>query len=258
MAAWRVKNPRVPDDKVQCSLVQRPTVFMSPLVQAKLKLLMEAYPHQEWCGYLQGQRLNSHFWIRDIAIPPHEERSSAHCLAEPFHTPKDTVGFLHSHHQMGAFHSGQDARTVDVNYELSITIAKRSGQSSIEYDSITTVNTICNHKVLVRTGLILVEGSYFLPIGWLVKAKENIDKPLYKRANQLPAIIQIPVPALRTTTLIKPVTIDREGNLHDRNGRFVGKNRSIKQPTSEIYYQDSQGQLFTQQDIDNIREGKRI
>jgi len=258
MAAWHVKNPRVPDDKIQCSLVQRPTVFLYPRVQEKLKLLMEAFPHQEWCGYLQGTKSSNFFWIMDITIPPHEEVSAVHCVAEPFHQPSDTIGFLHSHHQMGAFHSGQDARTVDVNYELSITIAKRAGQDRIEYDPIATAKTLCNHKVLVRTALILLEGSVFIPTGWLDIAKMKINRPLTRR-QLIPSIVQIPVPALRITMLIKPVTIDREGNLHDRNGLFVGKNKRIVSPVSrQVYYQDSQGQLFTQQDIDNIKEGKRI
>ncbi len=249
MGLWSNISTREQDlHNLRCSFVKKPIVYIHSLTQAKIEALMESYPYQEWCGYLQGIE----DLVLDIYIPPHEQASGVQCIAEPFHIPKDCIGFLHSHHSMGASHSGQDARTVDINYKLSIVVARRYGQT-IEYNALATVKTLCNHEALVQAEVRLLRTERIHTLRrWLEGAKHNIDK-----SKMQASVIQIPVPMRKTTTLVKPVTIDREGNLHDRNGLFAGRNKRTVNPVDrQVYYLDGQGQLFTQQDIDNIKEGK--
>jgi len=98
---WRVKNPANPIEQIQCSLVQPLTIYFEPIVQTELKALMGEYPDQEWCGYLVGKTVKEGILVEELSIPPHESVSSVHALAEPFHQPPNTVGFIHSHHKMG-------------------------------------------------------------------------------------------------------------------------------------------------------------
>ena len=179
---WTVK--RKPDNGVQCSLCKAPDIFIEPIPADKIRLLMEAYPHTEWVGYLVGQvnKDSGDIFVEDIVIPPHEEANGASCLAEPFHVPRvGCVGVIHSHHSMGAFHSGQDDHTVDRNFPISITIAKKS--TNLEYDAISHVTTPCGKRSLLKCPVKYVQPkSLFDRKKWLDESKENIDKGRLKMA----------------------------------------------------------------------------
>ncbi len=172
---WSVKKP---DNGVQCSLCKAPNIYIEPIPADKIRLLMEEYTHTEWIGYLVGEenRDSGDIFVEDLVIPPHEEASGATCLAKPFHIPKiGCVGVIHSHHTMGAFHSGQDDHTVDRNFPISITVAKKS--TNLEYDAISHVTTPCGKHSLLRCSVKYVQPkSLFDRKGWLEGAKKNIDE----------------------------------------------------------------------------------
>ncbi len=172
---WTVKKP---DNGVQCSLCKAPNIYMEPIPADKIRLLMEEYIHTEWIGYLVGRenKDSGDIFVEDIVIPPHEEASGASCLAEPFHIPKTgCVGVIHSHHTMGAFHSGQDDHTVDRNFNISITVAKKS--ANLEWDAISHVTTLCGKHSLLKCSVKYVQlKPLFDREKWLEQAKENIDK----------------------------------------------------------------------------------
>ena len=173
---WTVKHR--PDNGVTCSLCKAPNIFLEPVVVDKIRLLMEEYKHAEWIGYLVGKenKDSGDIFVEDIVIPPHEEANGASCLAEPFHIPKKgCVGVIHSHHSMGAFHSGQDDHTVDRNFPISITVAKKS--TNLEYDAISHLTTPCGKHTLLKCSVKYVQPRpLFDRKKWLEQAKENIDK----------------------------------------------------------------------------------
>lgn len=185
MGTWRVKSA---EENVTCSLVTTPKVILNLRVQHKLEILMREYPSQEWLGYLVGttsKKGNLH--ATDLVIPPHEEASGASAVAEPFHTPDSCVGFIHSHHSMGAFHSSTDQNHVDKNYPCSITVAKTAG--IVVYDAVSVTKTPCGKNIQAKCTVLLERiKPDFDTEAWLKEAKENIDKPIpvYKYGGYVP------------------------------------------------------------------------
>jgi len=190
---WTVKRPA--NDNVVCSLCKPPMIYIEPIPLDKIQLLLEAYPRTEWIGYLVGEenRDSGDIFIEDIVIPPHEEADSVSCLAEPFNIPKQgCIGVIHSHHSMGAFHSGQDDHTVDRNFPISITVSKRN--SNLEWDAISYAVTPCGKHTLLKCSLKYVQPKpLFDRKGWLDKAKENIDKGMRPKVVQTPSNGYVPV-----------------------------------------------------------------
>ena len=247
---WRTKTTQ-PLQNIQCSFVQKPVIHLMPLVQAKIPALMNSYPHTEWCGYLVGQPVADGYVIDDLVIPPHEASEGGYCLAEPFHEPKGCIGFLHSHHGMGAFHSGQDAMTVDKNYPISLVVANRQG---LDYAPLVNMETPCHQKFQTTAIISLITATLPLPHGWLETAITNINKPHTVKVLLLPVSIARQLPS--TTVYLKPYTVDNQGNLRDKLGHYAGKNKSILNPIDKlIYYMDEQGNYFTQKEFDYLKKG---
>ena len=171
---WEIKKKR--DDFVVCSLVNQPVVYLEPTPRQKIELLMGAYPHQEWLAYLVGSvSEKGNIFIEDISVPPHASVSGASAEAEPFYQPEKCVGIIHSHHSMGAFHSGVDRDYVDGAYPTSITVANKGGV--IEYDAVTCAKTPCGKMSQGKATVKYVAPKpLFDTETWLKEAKENIDK----------------------------------------------------------------------------------
>ena len=172
---WRVKKEDS-DGTVQCSLIKTPTVYIEPIVRHKIELLMKEYPYQEWLGYLIGKvSEKENFFVENLSVPPHKEASGASAEAEPFHKPNNCVGVIHSHHTMGAFHSGTDQNYVDKNFPISITVARKNGE--LEYDAVSHQITQCGKGITTKCSV-----KYVLPKptfdteGFLKKAKANVEK----------------------------------------------------------------------------------
>lgn len=165
------------EEEVTCSLVGEPKVLLNLTSKYKIHFLMDEYPGREWLGYLVGSiTAEGHFIIEDLTIPPHKESTYSSAEAEPFNIPGDCVGFIHSHHRMGAFHSSTDQTHVDRNYPLSITVAKGT-DGKIEYDAVSHTQTPCGKAVCIKaTVKYLSPDPTFDTEVWLKEAKENIDK----------------------------------------------------------------------------------
>uniref|UniRef100_A0A6M3KBB0 Putative prokaryotic JAB domain contining protein n=1 Tax=viral metagenome TaxID=1070528 RepID=A0A6M3KBB0_9ZZZZ len=163
--------------QITCSLIHNPVVYIESTPRAKIELLMKEYPHQEWLAYLTGRiSEKENIFVEDISIPPHKEASGASAEAEPFHTPENCVGFIHSHHTMGAFHSGIDQSHVDKNYPVSITVAKNGGNELV-YDGVSYTQTPCGKDTTLKATVKYVQPSpLFDSKKWLTEAKANIDK----------------------------------------------------------------------------------
>ena len=175
---WKVKKENNDNCHVECSLVKNPTVYIELKPRHKIELLMGKYPSQEWIGYLVGRisEKTGNYFVEDLVIPPHKEAVSAMAEAEPFHIPDKCVGIIHSHHSMGAFHSGTDKDYVDKNFPISVVVANGKGQG-FEFDTVSYHITECGKSVL-RTGTV----KYVAPLptfdteAFLDGAVANIDK----------------------------------------------------------------------------------
>jgi len=161
---------------IQCSLTKAPTIYLDSTPRQKITILMGEYTHQEWIGYLVGRLPEKdNIFVEDLVIPPHEEVSSASATAEPFHVPEHCVGVIHSHHSMGAFHSGTDQSFVDMNFPVSITVAMQGGE--LTFDAVSNRLTPCNKTITLKCLVKFVQPQpLFNKEEWLKEAKENIAK----------------------------------------------------------------------------------
>ena len=173
---WKVGKEREPT--VVCSLVKSPVIYLEPIAKAEITLLMEEYRSQEWLAYLKGRvsEETTNIFIEELSVPPHKEASGASAEAEPFHIPDDCVGIIHSHHTMGAFHSGVDQDYVDKNFPVSITVARDNGKG-LTFDAVSYRKTPCGKGVALKCTVKLVQPQpLFDRDTFLNLAKENIDK----------------------------------------------------------------------------------
>lgn len=150
--AWG--NPR--GEEVRCSLVKPKRAFLEQLPKQKIVALMSEFKSREWCGYLTGHEERGDFFIEDLIIPPHAKAGGAHAEAEPGYEPKNCIGFIHSHHSMGAFHSGTDQDYVDRNYPMSVTVARKGTNSGLEWDATSYVRTECGRRTTVEVLILVV------------------------------------------------------------------------------------------------------
>ncbi len=169
-------KPKIAEETIQCSLVNSPIIYIEATPKHKIQLLMNEYTHQEWLAYLKGRiSEKSNIFVEDISIPPHASASGGEAEAEPFHIPKDCVGVIHSHHGMGAFHSGTDQAYVDKNFPVSITVARSN--SELVYDAVSYSQTPCGKSVTTKCSVKYVQPQpTFDKDKFLKKAKGNIDK----------------------------------------------------------------------------------
>lgn len=233
MAGWKVPKK---DEVKDCSLVTIPRVYMETSVKFKIEALMEAYPHREWLGYLVGEKTERDISINDIIIPPHAYSGSASAEPEPMHVPENCVGFIHSHHSMGAFHSGTDDAHVDRNYPLSITVAKHYG-NGLDFDALTCQTTPCKKLLMTRTTISFRFPRVPVSDEWLKEAQENIDK----------GIAAIPTYTPQSYSGIQPMLIpsfaNRNGEVEvgfNCNGHFISE-QDYYRHLREIFNDDSIG-----------------
>lgn len=183
---WKTTREITP--AIQCSLCPATDVYIEPVGRQKIELLMEAYPNQEWFAYLVGKHNKRGFFVEDIFVPEHSYVNGSSAEAVPpvydkktgaytYPHPANCIGVIHSHHTMGAFHSGTDDAYVDKNYPISICVAKRTGVATLEYDSVCFLTTPCGKAT---TGKATVKYVSMRPLfntdAWLKTAKTNIEK----------------------------------------------------------------------------------
>jgi len=172
--SWHVRRSN--DSLVNCSLCKAPVVYLEPLARQKIEVLIDAYPHQEWLGYLVGNIPDKEsIFVEDLVIPPHKEASGCSAEAEPFCIPENCIGIIHSHHSMGAFHSGIDQSYIDRNFPVSITVAKKAG--NLEYDAVCYGITPCDKPTLNKSTVLYIQPKPLFHVkAFLQEAKRNIDK----------------------------------------------------------------------------------
>ncbi len=172
---WKVGKENG-EPTVQCSLMKSPVTYLETTARQKIQILMNEYLHTEWLAYLRGRISDKgNVFVEDISIPPHKDASGASAEAEPFHIPKDCVGVIHSHHSMGAFHSGTDQNYVDKNFPISITVSRNN--DGLVYDAVSYAKTSCGQPILLKSDVKYVQPQpLFNKDKFLKRAKDNIDK----------------------------------------------------------------------------------
>jgi hypothetical protein len=173
---WQTDKAKKPAEQITCSLVKPSKVIIEALAKQKIELLMKEYPSQEWLSYMVGET-EPVMRIKDIVIPPHASASSGSAEAEPLHVPEHCLGVLHSHHHMGAFHSGTDDAYVDRNYPLSITVA--IGAQGLDFDAIMWQTTPCGKLLLSKCSITFVYPLAADLTEFLAEAKANIQKGVH-------------------------------------------------------------------------------
>ncbi len=170
--AWSLGTP---EPTVVCSFIKPPAVQIELIPRRKIELLMQAYPNLEWLAYLVGKMSKKLYLVKDISVPPHEEASGGSCLAAPFHIPDRCIGIIHSHHHMGAFHSGTDANNIDRNYLLSIVVAYIG--ASLGYNATVSCKTPCGKLTVTTAQVSFVQlEPVFDRATFQKEACANIDK----------------------------------------------------------------------------------
>ena len=234
--AWGTKKNL---EDVKCSLIGGVRVNIYPVPKRKIEILMAEYLHTEWVGYLVGERQDcpdlglTNFDVKDIIIRLHEESSGGTCLAEPaLKQGKDWIGAIHSHHGMGAFHSGQDDHTVDRNWPVSITVA-RDKKGGVEYSAKSVQKTLCGKPSLVTASVHFVTQVLFDEQAFKDESKKNIDRGRPEPASNC---------AIPFRHSLMPIAEERFGLIPPRRCNLTG-------------YTDKSGRVISQKEYDAIMEG---
>jgi hypothetical protein len=246
MTGWKVATRPT----ISCSQVKEPDVYLERVVIDKIGLLMDAYPHQEWLGYLAGIQEEDNFLVEDLIIPPHASANGGSAEAEPFNIPVNCIGLIHSHHTMGAFHSGTDQAHVDRNYPISITVAKKSG-GQLEYDTISCRRTECGKEATVKGHIKYVQPRpEFNTEEWLAGAKTNIDKGV--------RVYQYQAPVTHVKYANGQEYIDRQGELIPVNHRIYDSNGlnvvGIEDDDGKEILTGKDGKTMTKQELTKVTD----
>lgn len=245
------------ESKITCSLTVEPTIYIELRARLKIAFLMEEYDNREWLAYLTGSiSEKGNYFVEDISIPPHKESCYASAEAEPFHIPEEgCVGVIHSHHKMGAFHSGTDLTHVDRNFPISITVAVGEG-TNLKYSAICIMETPCGKPVSLDCTVMYVQPEPdFNAETWLEEAKKNIDKGKFQYQGYTQGGVGVITPAqqnLRNLMEEKealPETIIPATDTIPTGKRIITTNmvRTVRKAIHE-----SRGVLLTRSEIEDI------
>ena len=106
----------------KCELIEdlQFSILISTKVHARVTALSKRLEHTEWAGFLLGERKDATFHINHIIVPDQVVSRAHFTVTKPI-TGGNVLGTLHSHHTMGAFHSGEDLESCGSNYQIVVT-----------------------------------------------------------------------------------------------------------------------------------------
>lgn len=158
----------------ECGVCNPPVVTMSSKVEDKVMALMAKYPHTEWLGYLLGDG----FHIEDMIIPKQEVSVAAVEVKEFPQDMPNIIGVIHSHHNMGNFHSSTDNEYLVGNHNVSI-VATSDGKFEVK----ARVLTPCN-KLLVRKVEVSMVRERIATDQFVKEAEGQIEEKKYHYGKQ--------------------------------------------------------------------------
>jgi hypothetical protein len=157
------------DSKECVKLPKRaPILLINSKTYGTLRCLMDKFPHTEWGMYLLGNVDEDGDGICSSHLIPRQRVSTASVL--PDSSVDGVVCWLHSHHGMGAWHSGTDRE--HANYPFIATVSLQQGKFDISSKK-RIMLPCCNKYVLVDTDV----QYYFSDVEEENVADENITTP---------------------------------------------------------------------------------
>lgn len=148
---WDIKKEV--EKTTECGEVHTPKIVLKEEVYDKIVALMKEFSSSEWMAYLIGRKEEERFVVEDLHVPE-QEVSSSYCESKEVE-PNGSIGMIHSHHSMGAFFSGTDDSSINLNNELSIVVSNKGG--SLEFLCSIRLKTPCGKYIFKRTSTVEVE-----------------------------------------------------------------------------------------------------
>lgn len=145
-----------------------PILLINSKTYGTLRCLMDKFPHTEWGMYLLGNVDEDGDGICSSHLIPRQSVSTASVL--PDSSVDSVVCWLHSHHGMGAWHSGTDRE--HANYPFIATVSLQQGKFDISSKK-RVMLPCCNKYVLVDADV----QYYFSDVEEENIADENISTP---------------------------------------------------------------------------------
>ena len=148
-------------------------VYLDSDVHCRIVAMTEAMGSEEWLGYLTGTKYADGYYIDGIRIPKQTVSGASVDVDEP-DMGEDVIGTVHSHHNMGSFHSGTDNEYLVGNHDLCL-VYSNSGK----YATKVRVKLPCGHYFVKEVDVII---DYPEPIGldaWVKGNKPKIETKRY-------------------------------------------------------------------------------
>ena len=97
-------------------------VSISAMAKLKIDILMDKFTHTEWLAYLIGNINDDVVYIDDIVIPKQEVTTVNVFVDSDNGIGVETIGVIHSHHDMGNEFSHTDDEFINANHDVSLCV----------------------------------------------------------------------------------------------------------------------------------------
>ncbi len=108
-------------------------VIVNDITKTKIDALMKNYPHMEWLAYLVGEEKEDGRYITDILIP--EQEVTTVRVDVTGDVGVETIGVIHSHHDMGNSFSHTDDEFINQNNPLSLCVSHGGIKGVVRIDN---------------------------------------------------------------------------------------------------------------------------
>lgn len=147
------------------------TVHLPVEVYNKIEGLVDRLD-TEWVGFFIGERIEDDAYIEDLLIPE-QVVGRADCEATEF-IEETTIGIIHSHGSIGAFHSGKDEHGAVNQNGFSIVV-----DSDMDIDAIGRTELPCGSMAKVPTKVVLTHSEGDCE-EWLEEVTDKITESKWK------------------------------------------------------------------------------
>ena len=166
-----------------CSKTKQPVIILGLILIQKIQLLLREYPSTEWSAALIGEsemtETQQEITIRDMVI---FEQKVTSTTVEGTNDVHNSIGIIHSHHDMGIFFSHTDNSGGNMNNDVSIVVAHSTTAQNRLFDALATVRTKTPCGSYIRFDKVemtvdtLTPCEKFEPTEWVKLAKEKIKE----------------------------------------------------------------------------------
>jgi len=140
----------------------------------KISSMSFAMGSTEWLGYFDVDKDEKEkvFIMKDLRVPKQEVGAASVKVTES----EAAFGSIHSHHTMGAFHSGTDEDSVGGNHNLVVVYSTNNGGS---YVAKQRVILPCKGYRLQELDVYVIDPNLPEVDDWVKEAKKNIHEIVY-------------------------------------------------------------------------------